>query len=431
MSLFRFMTVLLVFLGFFVKPVAADSPGTDIMVVLDLSGSMKSRGGANRYTSLFEWLVSHTDDTDRIGVVAMGYGARLIAPPTPKVEFEFESFKSELKDREKFTDVAAGLESAFYQLSTLESTKRKKVILLYSDAEIDMPGGEWDERDAKRYLIERLNPAMKAKQIRFIAVVPDGLKANFQLLHELSSNTGGMYFRGIPEDGAALQMQNKPVPTSPSVEKATALSVEKATAPSVEKATAPSVKKPIPPETQQKAHATPPRVVPLTSTTKPKVSLPKSVPAPQAQTPKWIAIFFVLFGISVLGMFGIVLYLIKKQRQHPSEIEELNQVLNDVHSLKQMTSHRRISSMAAPAFDIADTTEDEELDSEEIRDPLSVSMVTPFLDYPDSITDETTNITDISMSNEAAFSNDTNVTISNMETLLGTAPATSEEQNSN
>ena len=383
------------------------------MVVVDLSGSMKTRGGADRYTSLFEWLAEHTKSDDRIGVVAMGYGARLVAPLTPKSELDMESMKPGLKDREKFTDVAAGLESAFYQLRMNESPEREKVILLYSDAQIDMPGGDWDERDAKRYLLEQLNSDMKEKQIRFIGVVPDGLKANFRLLHELAGHTGGMYFRGIPKDGAALLPRFEETST--------------VTPPSTSETIEPRARTPIPATTPEPPPAAAPAPPPL------QVSNAKTAvtDVPESQTPNWIIILTIMFGIAVLGMFGIVLYLFTKQgRRPPQEIEALSQVLDDVHNLKQMTSKRRVSSTAAPAFDAMDTgQEEDEPDFGEPKDAISVSLVSPFLDYPERLSTEPADVMG-QLTETSAMSDDDNFSISNMETLLGAEPVNTEEQDS-
>ncbi len=398
-------------------PVSTSEKAIDLMVVLDLSGSMKSQAGAGRYDSLFEWIDAFLHADDRIGVVAMGHGARLLIPLTSKSVFSFDDLKPSLGKREKYTDVAAGMESAFYQLNTASTRDRQRLILLYSDAEIDMPGGEWDVRNATRYLLMSLKPAMKEQQIRFAAIVPEGQKANFQLLQELSSDTGGVYSRGVPRDASAVRAKT----TGPLV----VLSND----PSRQK-TASNAGDTMPPSTaQHPPHASP---VPSRQSTRAdsekKEAAALGPPVVIEKTPIWLVPLFALIGAGLIGMFVTMIILFRRHKGESDDMSELNRLLDDVHSLKQITARRRLSSISGPIADDVDETNT--FDSDETQANISVGLVSSYLDSIDEGADEYPALTDELSSNPIVSSGESSpLSISTMEALIGTLPSDAEEQN--
>jgi HPt (histidine-containing phosphotransfer) domain-containing protein len=394
----------------------------DVMVVLDLSGSMKQGDGANRYDGLFKWVKTFVGRHDRVGVVTLGTGARQISSLVTWDKLSFESLTSDLKIKDKYSDIAAGLETAYYRLKTDTPRGVEKVMVLFSDAKIDLPGGEWESRNSMRYLLESLYPSMRADNIRLIAIVPDGLTADFQLLQELSSGTGGAYFRGLPSDAAQVRAilstgNSKAAPLVASTASAQAGS-----------------------STNLNVHAVNPAVgagAPGYSAAIQPPSNGASMPGNEVVverviregTASWMIALFLVFGVLILGMFGAVLYLLVNRKKGSAEAEEddeLESVLSEVHSLKQIAAKRSLSSAAAAAA----FAEDEPLVStppaEELAEDLSVGFVTPFLEFENIKRQMDPHATD-DIAVAPAFSppkevqSDPNLSISSMETLLGMA----------
>lgn len=393
----------------------------DIVVVLDLSGSMKSNGGEERFGSFFQWVDTFVTSADRVGVVGMGHGAKLIAPLTPKEQFSFEEYTKKLEERAKFTDVAAGLENAYYELKTNSAPNATKVILLLSDAQIDMPKGLWDLENSTRYMHNSLIPAMKRENVKIISIVPEGLKANFPLLQELANGTGGVYYRGLPanavgvrttylKDSAAASTEMAvPTPQGKDVVQATKLKNETQTARAAPRKKA---------ETANSAE--------------------NHQPAAQTAGGETLRMeLMILGGVLLFGfalVFVAIFVLFKRlgtssgdvEFEEPMESPEdsasheaLQSVLEEVQSLKQ-ESHR--SDVESKQY-MTEEDAGDELDFGEPQENLSVSLVAPYLDYEKIISEHPLGPSD-EISSKPAFameeSEDTNLSVSNMETLIGT-----------
>lgn len=416
------------FIGAGNRTAEASAKKADVMAVLDLSGSMRS-GGAGRYEALFAWLQAFTEAGDRIGVVAMGTGARLVAPLTERDEISFQALEEELRNREKFTDLAAGMEAAYYQLKTASSPDAKRIILLYSDARIDMPKGEWDLRNSVRYLLERLKPSLKADGVQVLAVVPDGLDADFQLLHELSFDTGGMYYRGLPPEAAAARARLVSVP-----DKEKKVRQQEPTIASSEEMPAETVSPVAPASAEDK-----PSAMSHGKEAAPPVVVERVI---REGASSWMIALFVIFGILLSVMFVMLVFLFRGGRKNSYEEDEedededeeyeenkecddeLQRMLDSVHSLKQLTSRRRVSSEDVDESELPS----DGVVSEDPGDPLSLSLVSPFLEFSDTDKEAVRDVVTDDIASAPAFGDDekngiSELSISSMETLLGTAAA--------
>ncbi len=401
------------------NPSVSDT-GMDIMVVADMSGSMKGDASLT-YRALFEWVERFAHPKDRIGVVTFGTKAREILPLTDADTFSFEVLKPNLKQRDSFSDVAGGLENAFYRLKTDSPQGTLKVIVLFSDAKIDLPGDGWESRNSMRYLIESLFPALKADNVRLIAVVPDGLTADFQLLQELTSGTGGVYYRGIPDDvtrtRSTVLSGDNPIPVS------TSITTQAPAGPNIQIETpvqrAPVLESPRTSsqgETKGGSGVVIERVV-------------------HEGSASWMIALFIVFGIALLGMSGVVLFLVisrNKRRDMTEDDNELESVLLEVHSLKQMAAEKSLSSAAAAA---AFEDESEEFFANAKSEPsedLSVGFVAPFLEFEAKKKSPAAPTDDIAVtpgfSTSEPTEDDSNMSLSNMETLLGMAGVDGEQK---
>jgi hypothetical protein len=383
-----------------------DTPNADIVVVLDLSGSMEAaddEDNNNRFSALFTWTGSFTVPGDRIAVVTMGNGSKLISSLQPKAQFSFADHAGKLKRRARYTDVAAGLENAYYQLKTNARPDAVKLILMLSDAQIDMPRGMWDLENSMRYLHDSLIPSMKKENITLISIVPDGLKANFPLLQELSDGTGGVYYRGLPGDVVAVRRQHlRPLTATvaPSEKETPAVSPVASTAEKNLKPTA-SATDAAPMEVKSEKPAT------------------QSTQADNSMRLE----FIVLGGILLLGftlILGAIMVLFKRTAARPVGDDEITDVLEEVQALKsEATQSERLATQLE-----SDMADDDDPDFGEPRERLSVSMVSPFLDYEEARAVVRKRPTD-EIAVKPVFSvepaEEANLSVSNMETLIGTA----------
>jgi hypothetical protein len=384
----------------------ADTPNADIVVVLDLSGSMGTaddEDNNNRFSAFFTWTGSFTLPGDRIAVVTMGNGSKLISSLQPKAQFSFADHAGKLKRRARYTDVASGLENAYYQLKTNGRPDAVKLILMLSDAQIDMPRGMWDLENSMRYLHDSLIPSMKKENITLVSIVPDGLKANFPLLQELSDGTGGVYYRGLPGDVVAVRRQHiRPLTATVALSKKETPAVSQ-----VASAAEKSVKSPD-----------------SVSDTVP-AKLKSEKPATQsAQADNGMRLeFIVLGGILFLGftlIFGAIMVLFKRTSVRPASDDEIADVLEEVQALKSEANQtERLATQLE-----SDMADDDDPDFGEPRERLSVSMVSPFLDYEEAKAVVRKRPTD-EIAVKPVFSDDpaeeANLSVSTMETLIGTA----------
>jgi hypothetical protein len=150
---------------------------------------------------------------------------------------------------------------------------------------------------------------------------------------------------------------------------------------------------------------------------------PEKATAQSAQADNGIQLeFIVLGGILLLGFVLIMvgfLVLFKRMAARPAADDEIADVLEEVQALKSEATHpERLSP------DIDDGLEDDDPDFGEPRERLSVSLVSPFLDYEDARSMVQPRPTD-EIAVKPAFSDEAadgaNLSVSNMETLIGTA----------
>ncbi len=121
--------------------------------------------------------------------------------------FEPNAVGKRIKKLDKYTNLAAGLERAYYLLKSSARPDTNRAVLLFSDGRIDLPGGKKAEIASEQYLRNVLVPAMKKQKIGVFAFIPEELSADYPFLQELAENTGGGYFRGLPKDATDFRAQ--------------------------------------------------------------------------------------------------------------------------------------------------------------------------------------------------------------------------------
>ncbi len=176
----------------------------DAVVVLDLSGSMNRGKGRDHFQRVLGWLVSSGEPGDRLGIVTFGKDAKVEAKLEAISKFHPDLYSERFKGRARFTNLAAGLEQAYYLLKEGGRPGAARWIILISDGEVSIPGGQQAITRSERYLLGGLSAAMVKARVRLFAIIPKGYTADFPLLQELTTKNDGDYFRGLPKSIDAL-----------------------------------------------------------------------------------------------------------------------------------------------------------------------------------------------------------------------------------
>lgn len=190
-------------------PVKAETqPGTDMVYVVDVSGSMaKTDPGYNLRESLSIAAESLSSAENRVGVVTFSDKLGEYLPLTPLSAeglSQVKEYMGKLTYTSGDTDIGAGLSKAVELLKIDEGTARTGEIILLTDGLIDLPGAEDEEKAEKESLTGALLAAEQAKQLG-VAVDAVGLgsgeKIDQNLLGYLAERTGGIFRETTPGDG--------------------------------------------------------------------------------------------------------------------------------------------------------------------------------------------------------------------------------------
>ena len=182
------------------RAAAADDLPVDMIIVLDTSGSMGKIQRSASYKKVLTWVQKMGKDSDRIAVLAFGSRHQVAHPFADYKNFNPKAAVSPTLKLDKYTNLAAGLENAYYLLKTESRPDAKRAILLFSDGRIDLPGGKSAEMASEAYIRDVLLPAMKKKKIKLFAFTPKDVTSDFPFLQSIAESTDGGYFRGLPAD---------------------------------------------------------------------------------------------------------------------------------------------------------------------------------------------------------------------------------------
>jgi hypothetical protein len=228
-------------------PVSAS--GRDVVLVLDNSGSMRANDPARLAApAVAEFIAGQPRDT-RVAIVLFGADAKLVLPLMPAevaADGEAATALRQFNYRALWTQTAAGVERALYELRNEGRPDATRAIVLMTDGIVDTGNAA---RDAELHQWLRQDLANQARRdgvhIFGIAFTE---RADFQLLQSLATTTGGEYFRVLSADGIgrALKRLDSVLLSAgvhlPEEQAAKAVTAQPAApAPSAEPATAPAV----------------------------------------------------------------------------------------------------------------------------------------------------------------------------------------------
>ena len=181
---------------------AAAVPPSDVVLVLDNSGSMKKNDPEFLTNQAVREFVSRLDENTRLSIIIFDQDVRMAMPLTPISEQSREQITKSLAQinyKGLFTDSPAAIERAIYELKNNGRPESRKSIVFMTDGIVDTGNSEKDVEKTK-WLRENLAPDAADAKIRIfgIAFTED---ADFQLIQTLAQKTGGEYYRALqPKD---------------------------------------------------------------------------------------------------------------------------------------------------------------------------------------------------------------------------------------
>ncbi|RTZ99175.1 MAG: hypothetical protein DSY90_02005 [Deltaproteobacteria bacterium] len=170
---------------------------SEIMFVLDNSGSMKKNDPDRITGKVVTNFIKNAADGSRIGMVIFGKDARILEPITEiassATRTRFIESLDQIDYRGQRTNTPAGIERAIYELKASGNKNIEKAIILLTDGLIDT-GDKTRDQEEETWLKEQL-----AEECRDLGIKIYGIaftdKADFRLMQILATKTGGEYFR--------------------------------------------------------------------------------------------------------------------------------------------------------------------------------------------------------------------------------------------
>ena len=290
---------------------AGDSPASgsdarspvDVVVALDLSGSMKPRAQGHSTDKVINWVQKLGLADDRVGVVTFRTSSHVAQDLAPFEELASADIRGRSNANGKYTDLAAGIELAYELLKTKGRAGTSRCILLFTDGRISLPGGEASADRARKYIRAVLIPAMKQEGIRVFALIPEVDTTDVKFLRELAWSTGGSHVNGLPESWKGLGPLRTAAP-SPKVETKVEAKVEA----QVEPAPPPSLPQPAPP---------------------PVAAVVTPAPSPFDNSIHW------LLGGAVVLLLVVIAVPIRSALRSRRRSQALGQALEEVEALRR------------------------------------------------------------------------------------------------
>jgi pSer/pThr/pTyr-binding forkhead associated (FHA) protein/Mg-chelatase subunit ChlD len=200
---------------------AAESvdPTTDMVFVIDNSGSMRKNDPNSITPQVVETFVRQLPESAQVGVVLFDQNARILSPMTRisgvHIEKEIIAGLKKIDYRGQFTNTPMGMERAIYELKTHGRPLAEKGIVLITDGIVDT-GDPAKDQELTEWLKKDLTAQCRQLGIRIfgIAFTED---ADFSLIQTLALRTGGEYFRAheaseISDVLAQVQAHMAPTP---------------------------------------------------------------------------------------------------------------------------------------------------------------------------------------------------------------------------
>lgn len=174
-------------------PVRADQ---DVALLLDNSGSMQTNDPHRLASKAAEDFIGRQDADTRISVIEFSTKPNVLIPLTPLTSSSRVRIDRALKSinyRGQWTDTAAALERAVYELANSDRPDAQKYIILMTDGHVDV-GNALRDADKINWINQSLIPQAANEHIRIFGIAFTE-QADYELLQTLAVKTGADYFR--------------------------------------------------------------------------------------------------------------------------------------------------------------------------------------------------------------------------------------------
>ncbi|MEJ2039267.1 MAG: FHA domain-containing protein [Desulfosarcinaceae bacterium] len=182
---------------------ASPDQSIDLFFVIDNSGSMRKNDPNGLTPKTVKAFLQRLPANARVGMVMFDQQARLLEPlgdlDDPKARQRLVQSLDAIDYRGQFTNSAAGIERALYELTRSGRLKAQRCIIFLTDGIVDI-GNKQKDAELTQWLKNDLAAESSRENIRIfgIAFTED---ADFLMIQALSQRTGGAYYRVYnPED---------------------------------------------------------------------------------------------------------------------------------------------------------------------------------------------------------------------------------------
>lgn len=177
----------------------AASSQSDILIVLDNSGSMKKNDPEFLTGKAVKDFVQGLDKDSKIGIIIFSDKADVALPLTPRSDAEINnkvvSIIEKLNYNGKFTDIPAAIERAIYELKQNGRKDAEKLIVFMTDGVIDT-GNVGRNAERAKWLKEDLMSEAMGSKIRIFSIAFTEA-ADFELIQSIAVKTEGGYYRAL------------------------------------------------------------------------------------------------------------------------------------------------------------------------------------------------------------------------------------------
>ncbi len=177
------------------KPIASSTPGLDIVLVMDSSGSMKKNDPNDLRKPAAKLLLSLLGKDDRASIVSFsdqGYPVAYLTQTNSRLNNQllFEAVEK-VSNKGAYTNLAGAIEAATRVYEQGWQSERKHVVVLMSDGKMDLASAALDKQ-ATAELVTTLLPVLKENKIQ-VHTIAFTDNSDMRLLQAIANLTDGHF----------------------------------------------------------------------------------------------------------------------------------------------------------------------------------------------------------------------------------------------
>jgi pSer/pThr/pTyr-binding forkhead associated (FHA) protein/Mg-chelatase subunit ChlD len=178
---------------------AEQQPPLDVVFVLDRSGSMKRTDPQRLMGQAVNHLVGQLKPGDNAGLILFGNNAQALRSLDPlatdKQRKGLLAQVAKIRYVGSRRNIAAGIERGLYEIKTKGRPDSIKTLVFMTGGALDT-GSQSQNEEMKRWLRNELLTEAQQRGVRIFSIALTE-QADFSLIQEMASKTGGEYFRAM------------------------------------------------------------------------------------------------------------------------------------------------------------------------------------------------------------------------------------------